>query len=348
MDVGQHIITRVDNVLAQSTEKHRQYWESQSKYATSIFDEIQLLVLGGGKRLRPQFCYWGFVAAGGDESSDTPILLGAAIELVHAMALFHDDVIDDAATRRGKTTTHRRFAETHHQQGLLGESRRFGEGAAILIGDVTSVIADELVNDVAPETRHIWNDLRLEMNIGQFLDTVGSAHRERSREFAETVCRNKSAKYTIERPLHLGAYAASVSRGQQLQSMLSAYGLPLGEAFQLRDDMLGAFGDEDTVGKPVGGDFKEGKPTPMLARAYEKANETQRKILDRVGYEDITREEIYAIQHVVEETGTRQEMENVISSLTHEALAALQPGQLSGDSYRALVALAEAVSQRSV
>lgn len=348
MDVVEQIISRVDEVLAQSIEKHRRHWASQSAHTNSIFDEIQFLVLGGGKRLRPQFCYWGFIAAGGDQSSDAPITLGAAIELVHAMALFHDDVIDDAATRRGKLTTHRRFTETHHQQSLLGEPRRFGEGVAILIGDVTSVIADELVSDVAPETRHIWNDLRLEMNIGQFLDTVGSAYRERSREFAETVCRNKSAKYTIERPLHLGAYAASVTRGQQLQPMLTAYGLPLGEAFQMRDDMLGAFGDESTVGKPVGGDFREGKPTPMLARAYEKANEAQRKILDRVGHGDITNAEISAIQEVVEETGIRQEMENVISSLTRDAVSALRQEQLSGDSYRALVNLADAASQRSV
>lgn len=347
-DVVEEMISRVDAVLARTINQHRQQWVSQSDYTRSIFDEIDLLVLGGGKRFRPQFCFWGWIAAGGQDDSEVPIRLGAAVELLHAMALFHDDVIDDAGTRRGKTTAHRRQADLHEQQNLLGESRRFGEGVAILIGDVTSVIADELVGDISVDARQVWNDLRLEMNMGQFLDTVGSAYRERSVAFAEIVCRNKSAKYTIERPLHFGACAADVSRGRQLQPMLSGYGLPLGDAFQLRDDILGAFGDETTVGKPVGGDFREGKPTPMLARTYEKADAAQRALLDRVGQPDLTHDEIAAIQSIVEETGTRQEMEDIIHSLAHTAVKALKKQDLAGNSYEALVELADVVTQRNL
>lgn len=342
------LIRQVDAILATSIGVHRRRWVTQSEYIATVFDEIDTLVLGGGKRIRPQFCYWGWVGAGGDPASEIPIRLGAAIELVHAMALFHDDVIDDAATRRGTPTVHRRQSEIHEQQKLLGESRRFGEGIAILIGDVTSVIADELLGDVDADTRQIWNDLRLEMNIGQFLDTVGSAYRDRTVGFAETVCRNKSAKYTVERPLHLGSIAADASRGRDLQPMLSSYGLPLGDAFQLRDDMLGAFGDESTVGKPVGGDFKEGKPTPMLARTYERSSSAQRQVLDRVGNTDLSEDDIAAIQDIIEETGTRQEMENIILSLAKIAVDSLVKDQLASHSYDALVALADAVTQRSV
>jgi geranylgeranyl diphosphate synthase type I len=229
---------------------------------------------------------------------------------------------------------------------LLGESRRFGEGIAVLIGDITYVLSDVLVEDLSQQARVIWNDLRLEMNIGQYLDTVGSAYRERSTHFAELVCRYKSAKYTIERPLHLGAIAADAVRGQQLQPMLSAYGLPLGDAFQMRDDVLGVFGDEQTVGKPVGGDFREGKPTPMLAYAYEHADAAQRKLLDTVGSDNLSHNDIAMLQQVVIDTGARDAIEQKINALVDQALAALSPTALDGETLVALSALAHAVTQR--
>jgi geranylgeranyl diphosphate synthase type I len=262
------------------------------------------------------------------------------------MALLHDDVIDDAATRRGHTTTHRRQSDTHRDKKLLGESRRFGEGVAVLIGDITYVLSDVLVEDLSQQARAVWNDLRLEMNIGQYLDTVGSAYRERSTTFAELVCRFKSAKYTIERPLHVGALAADPSRGLALQPMLSAYGLPLGDAFQIRDDVLGVFGDEKTVGKPVGGDFREGKPTPMLAYAYEHADTDQRKLLDMVGQENLSLADIERLQQVVIDTGARDAMETRINSLVEQAIAALHPIEVDDETFHALSVLALAVTQR--
>lgn len=340
------VIARVDAVLANVISSHRNRWSGLSPYIATVFDELELLVLGGGKRLRPQFCHLGWSAAGGDPNSETPIRIGAAVELLHVMALLHDDVIDDAATRRGHATTHRRQSEIHSDKKLLGESRRFGEGVAVLIGDITYVLSDVLVEDLSQHARTVWNDLRLEMNIGQYLDTVGSAYRERSTHFAELVCRYKSAKYTIERPLHLGAVAADAARGQQLQPMLSSYGLPLGDAFQIRDDVLGIFGDEKTVGKPVGGDFHEGKPTPMLAYAYDHANAAQRTLLDMVGNDTLSHADIERLQEVVVNTGARDAMENRINSLVEQAIAALHPAELDSDTYSALSALAHAVTQR--
>lgn len=340
------VVARVDAVLADVIASHRSRWSGLSPHISTIFDELQLLVLGGGKRLRPQFCHLGWRAAGGNPDSDIPIRVGAAVELLHVMALLHDDVIDDASTRRGHATTHRRQSEIHHNNGLLGESRRFGEGVAVLIGDITYVLSDVLVEDLSQQARAVWNDLRLEMNIGQYLDTVGSAYRERSTAFADLVCRFKSAKYTIERPLHVGALAAVASRGLALQPMLSAYGLPLGDAFQIRDDVLGVFGDEKTVGKPVGGDFREGKPTPMLAYAYEHADATQRTLLDTVGNKDLSNNDIVALQQVVIDTGARDAMENRISTLVEQAIVALNPAELADDTYTALTAMAHAVTQR--
>jgi geranylgeranyl diphosphate synthase type I len=340
------VVARVDAALADVISSHRTRWSGLSPYIPAIFDELQLLVLGGGKRLRPQFCHLGWRAAGGDPESEAPIRVGAAVELLHVMALLHDDVIDDATTRRGRITTHRRQSSIHINEDLLGESRRFGEGVAVLIGDITYVLSDVLVEDLSQQARAVWNELRLEMNIGQYLDTVGSAYRERSTTFAELVCRFKSAKYTIERPLHVGAVAADTSRGLALQPMLSAYGLPLGDAFQIRDDVLGVFGDEKTVGKPVGGDFREGKPTPMLAYAYEHADTEQRKILDIVGREDLSDSDIAQLQQVVMNTGAKDAMEQRIVTLVEQAISALNPAELANETYAPLAALAHAVTQR--
>ncbi|NCX06057.1 MAG: polyprenyl synthetase family protein, partial [Actinobacteria bacterium] len=266
MSESSAVISRVNEVLSTAVDNERQIWTRIDEDLETVFDEIESLVLGGGKRLRPQFAHWGWVAAGGDPADGQQFRIGAAIELLHVFALFHDDVIDDAETRRGNTTTHRRMSDMHSAEQMAGESRRFGEGAAILIGDITYVMSDQLMDDVLPVARSIWHHLRMEMNIGQYLDTLGSARRERRIEIAERICRYKSAKYTIERPLHLGAVAANTDAGSALMPMFSAYGLPLGDAFQMRDDMLGAFGDSSITGKSVGGDFLEGKPTPMLAR----------------------------------------------------------------------------------
>ena len=139
--------------------------------------EIGRLVLVGGKRLRPAFCHWGFVGAGGDPTDSRVVDAGAAFELMHAFALFHDDVMDDAASRRGNATTHTVFTQHHREHGWAGESRRFGEGVAILVGDLAFVYADQLMVDAGPAAWRIWNELRIELNVGQVLDIVGSVRR---------------------------------------------------------------------------------------------------------------------------------------------------------------------------
>ena len=262
---------RVDARLADLLATERERWSSLDADLAHPIDEIGRLVLSGGKRLRPAFCHWGYVGAGGGADDQIDIDAGAAFELMHAFALFHDDVMDDAATRRGQPTTHALAEANHAQQGWAGESRRFGEGVAILVGDLAFVYADQLMEAAPVEAIRIWNELRIELNIGQFLDILGSVQRERDLVKAERICRYKSGKYTIERPLHLGAVLAAPERADALLPQLSAYGLPLGDAFQMRDDVMGAFGDAGVTGKPVGGDLIEGKPTPLLARAVARA-----------------------------------------------------------------------------
>lgn len=309
---------------------------------------IGRLVLGGGKRLRPSFCHWAFVGAGGHPDDPRIVDAGAALELMHAFALFHDDVMDDAVSRRGTPTTHTVFADAHATAGWAGESRRFGEGVAILVGDLAFVMADQLLLDAPRQAWEIWNELRTELNVGQLLDIVGSVRGDRRLDKAERICRYKSGKYTVERPLHLGAVLAAPERAAELLPALSAYGLPLGDAFQMRDDVLGAFGDEEVTGKPVGGDLREGKPTPLLAHAVAAATPTQREVLDRVGAADLDGADVAAIQQVIVDTGALTKLESQITALTDQAVAAIAVAPITELSRSELIALAHYVSWRDI
>ena len=335
---------RLDALL----DEQRAKWESVDTDLVGVFDEIRRMVRSGGKRLRPAFCYWGFVGAGGDPGDPRVIDAGAAFELMHAFALFHDDVMDDSASRRGAATTHAMYSLEHCSNEWAGESRRFGEGVAILVGDLAFVLADELMVGAPPEVWRLWNELRIELNVGQFLDILGSVQRDRRLDKAERIARYKSGKYTIERPLHVGALLADPVRGAELLGALSRYGLPLGDAFQLRDDVMGAFGDTSTSGKPVGDDLREGKPTPLLARAVASARPEQREILDRVGDKDLEERDIAAIQQVLIDTGALAAVESRIVELAAEAVAALDAADLRGGPRRELTDLAAYVVGRAV
>jgi len=322
-------------------------WGDLDPILTQAIDEVSRLVMSGGKRLRPAFCHWGYVAAGGDTDSAVDVNAGAAIEMMHAMALFHDDVMDDAATRRGQPTTHTLAAAEHAERAWAGESRRFGEGVAILVGDLAFVYSDQLLEGAPVEAIRIWNELRIELNIGQYLDIVGSVRRERDLARAERISRYKSGKYTVERPLHLGAVLAAPDRADELVPALSAYGLPLGDAFQMRDDVMGAFGETKDTGKPVGGDLREGKPTPLLARAVRASTTEQRVVLNLVGDQAMTEQTVSNIQQVIVDTGALAELEAHISHLTNEAVQSLRSAPITELAKTELTMLAEYVSSRN-
>jgi geranylgeranyl diphosphate synthase type I len=343
LDVASRVDKRLEALLAVERER----WAKVDADLVPPIDEIARLVLAGGKRLRPAFCFWGFVGAGGDPTDELVIDAGAALELLHAFALFHDDVMDGSLTRRGEPTTNAKFEASHGAEKLAGESRRFGDGVAILVGDLAYVYSDQLMRNASPQAWTIWNELRIELNFGQYLDMLGSAMNERRREKAERICRYKSGKYTIERPLHLGALLAAPTR-DDLIPVLSTYGLPLGDAFQMRDDVLGAFGDTAITGKPVGDDLREGKPTPLMAIATARANAAQLKELQLVGNQDLTPEQIARVQEVIRETGALDELETVISHLTDEAIAAVQNVPFAQSVRDELITLAEYVSWRTV
>jgi geranylgeranyl diphosphate synthase type I len=338
-EVAAPVHRRLRQVLAAETAR----WTTVDPDLTVPFEVLSRFVLEGGKRLRPAFCHWAFVGAGGAPDDPLVIDAGAAFELLHAFALMHDDVMDGSSTRRGERTVHVTFDDLHRENGWRSESRRFGEGVAILIGDLAEVYADRLMAAAPPAAFAVWNELKIELNIGQYLDIIGAAGGDVDLETARRIARYKSGKYTIERPLHVGA--ALAGRLDDLAEPLSRYGAPLGDAFQLRDDILGTFGDSARTGKPVGDDLREGKPTPLLAIARARATAAQHEILSRVGSLDLDSAEIIEMQ-AFEDTGARESVERTIAELTEQAIDALATAPLEGRALDALRDLAVYVGTR--
>jgi geranylgeranyl diphosphate synthase type I len=316
------VATRVERRVTRLLDDETTRWGALDAELLHPLEALRALVMAGGKRLRPVFCHWGFVAAGGEPEDPRIIDAGAAFELLQAFALIHDDVMDGSATRRGAPAVHRRFADRHGTEAWAGESRRFGEGAAILVGDLALVYSDLLIPPGPPELAALWHELRVELNIGQYLDLSGTATGGVDRVGARRIARLKSGRYTIERPLQIGALLAG---DPALASALSQYGDPLGEAFQLRDDVLGVFGLESRTGKPVGDDLREGKPTLMLAVAHERADDAGRTLLARVGDPDLDDQAVGDLQALFMSTGALDVAESEIAALAGRAVAAL-PG----------------------
>jgi geranylgeranyl diphosphate synthase, type I len=339
-EIGTRVEQRIDAVLAIEVER----WRAIAPELAAPLGALRDLVAHGGKRLRPAFCFWAWVGAGGDP--DDPVItdVAAAIELLHAFALVHDDVMDGSAVRRGDPTVHEAFAADHRARSGRGEARRFGEGAAILVGDFAFVYADRLMAAAPSDVLPLYDELRIELCVGQYLDLLGSTNSGRDRAQAELIERYKSGKYTVERPLHIGA--ALAGRFGDLGEPFSAFGVPLGEAFQMRDDLLGVFGDPAVTGKPVGDDLREGKLTPLVAAAVAMAGPDDQSTLTRIGEPGLDADGVAALQSVLVTTGAVAEVEQAIALRVDAALAALASLPITEPARAALGDLARFVAWR--
>jgi geranylgeranyl diphosphate synthase, type I len=320
-------------------------------------------LLASGKRLRAAFCYWGWRACGGEDCP--PIFAAAAaLELLHASALVHDDVIDASATRRGQPAVHKRFAASHAAADWRGAADAFGAGAAILIGDLLLAWTDEMLRAsglparAVSEGMTVLDAMRTEVLAGQFLDLAGQAAGSWRLDDALRVIAYKSAKYTVERPLHLGVALACAARasgrpGQladraALTAAFTGFGIPLGTAFQLRDDILGIFGDPARTGKPVSDDLREGKRTVLLAIARQRADAEQALMLDQsVGDPQLTDARAAEIKAVIAATGAYARCEAMIAAKVGEALEALEAAPIDAVTKTALAFLAIATTYRA-
>jgi geranylgeranyl diphosphate synthase, type I len=340
---AEDLIDRVQAALDSFVATQRDRLADAGPEAAALIDAARRSVRGG-KRLRAAYCYWGWRAAGGSPGSDRPVIAGAALEWLQASALVHDDVIDESDTRRGRPAAHRAFASQHAERAFRGDPLRFGVGAAVLLGDLMLSWADEMFRAAAgtdPAAAIHFDACKSEVVAGQFLDVVAEAAADPTVESAMRVVRFKAAKYTVERPLLIGAALAGAD--QTLSDALSGFGVPVGEAFQLRDDLLGAFGDASVTGKPAGDDLRSGKRTVLVARAYENADGAQRRLLDAmIGDPALTADDVDQVRDVLRSTGAVAAVEAQIGRLHDTALRVLDAAPLADDDARkALITLAE-------
>jgi geranylgeranyl diphosphate synthase type I len=347
------LITRVDAALTEFLETRTASLAAVGPELQPVSEAITTLVLDGGKRLRPRFAYWGWRAARDADADDAGLVTAAAsLELLHACALVHDDVMDDSDTRRGRPATHAAFAELHRGNAWPGDAHVFGSAAAILIGDLLLAWADtmfagaELDPAAVPAARDVYDDMRQLVMAGQYLDVLVQARGEFSIEDALRVAAFKTSKYTVEGPLHLGAAAALA--GPDVFAALTAYGSAIGEAFQLRDDVLGVFGDPARTGKPAGDDLREGKRTLLVALAMQASSAVEAELLKHeLGDRSMDDAGVAALREVIVSTGALDQVEQRIAQRTDEARAALRTDAINAEAREALDTLATAATERT-
>ncbi len=341
---------RIQGTIDDFIEEHRPILANISPDTLPLIDSLNSL-LQGGKRLRPAFAYWGYRATGNDDS-DQVVRAVSSLEFLQACALIHDDVMDHSDTRRGKPAAHKQFEEMHRSADWQSDALSFGNGAAILIGDLALSWADELLftsgldSQALARTKAIYDIMRTELMAGQYLDLLEQVRRNTTEAQALNVIRFKSAKYTIERPLHMGAAMAHAD--DSVMSALSAYGLALGEAFQLRDDVLGVFGDASITGKPAGDDLIERKHTVLVARSLTMLTSADaNRFAALFDAAHSTETDISELQHFISESGALESVETSIAEQTANALAAIDTKSITEESRQALTELAIMATQRA-
>ncbi|MFB9313958.1 polyprenyl synthetase family protein [Nocardioides plantarum] len=329
-------LSAVEDLVTAEIERNGQALAAIDPSLRDVSDRLVTLVQGG-KRLRAAFCLWGARAAAGPRAEVAgATAAAAALELFHLAALVHDDVMDRSERRRGGPTVHHAYADRHGAEGYGGDARTFGDGVAVLVGDLCLTWSDDLLGAAQAEAgrlrpararraRQVWEEMRLQVIAGQYLDLLGQARPDSDSAAAHRVLTYKSAKYTVEHPLLLGAALGGADA--ELLDQLSRFGRGVGEAFQLRDDVLGLFGDPDLTGKSVSDDVREGKRTLLITSAEESASPDQRRVLARhLGDPDGGPEGLRAVREVVTATGALALVEERIeerSTRAHEVLGAM-------------------------
>lgn len=328
MDALQSVRKPVDELLGRFLDERVAELAQLDPGLTAVGAEVADLVATGGKHLRPAFVYWGHRATGADHD-EAVLRPAAAVQLLHTFALLHDDVMDRSPERRGRPSAYTSLAEMHQRDGLVGDAEWFGIGGAILAGDLAFVWADQMFDEteLAPEVlgraRKVFTTLRVEVMAGQYLDMRLAGLRSASESDALHVALLKSGRYTVTRPLQLGA---ALGRGDAaLDEALGRYGDAVGVAFQLRDDILGIFGDPESTGKDDLGDLREGKRTVLLLKTLQRADDAQRAELERVvRNRELTGADAASVRQIITDTGALAVVEQLIADRRQAADTALR------------------------
>ncbi|MEU4046539.1 polyprenyl synthetase family protein [Streptomyces antibioticus] len=323
-------------------------------FGRDLAARVARFTLEGGKRTRSQFVWWAMRACGGGPAqAEAALRIGAALELIQTCALVHDDVMDGARMRRGRPALHVDVADQYADAGTPAPGRRFGEAAAILAGDLALAWADDTVAAVELEpaaaraVRELWSALRTEMVAGQYLDVRGQVASAPSAARAVRAACLKSALYSVERPLALGAALAGADGARR--AALGSAGRCVGIAFQLRDDLVDVYGDPRRSGKPVGGDIRAGRPTALVAVARARAEAAGDRhalaVLRRsLGRADLSESGLAEVRDVLEATGARDTVEARIGRLVDRGLRHLESAGLEPEGRRRLRGLLHAAA----
>jgi geranylgeranyl diphosphate synthase type I len=327
---------KLDRELNQFLDQKLQESKKIDPSLKKLVETVKDVVLRGGKRLRPAFVYFGYKACGG-QNEKAILYTSQAIEFLHTAGLIHDDIIDRASVRRGKPAAHQ----------LLGES------GAIVAGDLCFFLADEILTNSSfgdrptRKAQRYFNLLRSEVIYGQYLDVLAQKERKIGEEKIMKILKYKSGKYTVERPLHLGAALANAP--PKAFEVFSGYGVPLGVAFQIQDDILGMFGQEKETGKPIDSDLKEGKRTLLVAKVLERLKGRERtKFINLLGNKRLTRKNLIWAQSKVEETGALTYSQDLAKKLVQEAKEALSQHSFKKEGKDFLIGIANYIIEREL
>ncbi|WP_208379057.1 polyprenyl synthetase family protein [Cumulibacter soli] len=343
---------RIDSALSEHLSERAEHLASLSEDLRPVAHAL-IDFCADGKRIRPLFAYCGWRAAGGGSADQHVIDAVSGLELIQAAALVHDDIIDESDSRRGRPSAHRTFEHLHLEGGFAGSAEKYGVAVAILLGDLALIWADAVVqgsqlSDAALlRVRSELDLMRIEVMAGQFLDVLEQARPappELAVQSALKVAALKSASYTVARPLLIGAAIAGA--GEDVRSTYATFGQHIGIAFQLRDDLLGVYGDPAVTGKPAGDDLREGKRTALIARALDHLGD-RTELTEALGDPDLTETDIERVRGLISDSGATADVEQIIEERTATALDALDRVDLDPVGRDALRSLAAAATSRS-
>ena len=343
---------------AQINKRLELFFEKKIAEASRISDHTREVVanakeytLRGGKRLRPIFCIYGYKCLRDNTNIEAVIEASISLELMQSYLLIHDDIMDEDELRRGKKTFHILCKDLCERHFGTTKSLKFGENIAIVAGDLLEVYGEEVLGKSPFESEYVkkavvaYAEIVKNVGYGQILDITAERQAAFSEDEILTIHKLKTASYTIEGPLHIGALLAGANEAD-LQ-VLSAYGIPLGLAFQIHDDILGLFGSEEKTGKPVGSDVQEGKKTLLILHALEKCTGEEREvILNALGNEQVTMEEIDTVRAIVRRTGSLDYSKNLVADMTDKAVQAINASEFREEAKEFLFNIADFIGGR--
>ena len=342
----------VDRELANFFRDKLKEMEKVGPSAKNAVKCIRELTLAGGKRLRAAFMHWGYVGAEGKEVGKI-IEASMSIELTHIFLLIHDDIIDRDDFRHGVSTIHKRYESLAKKYYKKTDAKHFGDSMAIIVGDMAAAFGNEIIFNSKFKPEIVLKALDKLQEIvsvtvsGEIFDVILEAKGSATEKEVLEVHRNKTAKYTVEGPLHLGAMLAGAD--EKMLRDLSDYAIPVGTAFQIQDDILGAFGNEKKLGKPVCSDLREGKQTLLVVKALENGDRHQKKTIEELlGKKEVSEEEIEKFRQIVRNTGSLEYSQILAKKLIGEGKKALRDSKIENGTKEFLAGIADYIVNREI